>query len=196
MIGKWKGTFCRNILDFFVMETITLRLFTIGASLHIWKICNNRGHGERNPHQGCRVSKIHKVGFELLRRNLPFLSRIRDKACYTEKSLIPIFTKESLNTSCSKEYFRIIFIHLSWSDIQKIRDNIFLVRIYLSHFWQFWLPGSHLVIKNKNFVLIDWNKKNLIPNFCRLATICKKKSYPEFLNVESWFSRTSEENSV
>ena len=52
------------------METITLRLFTIGAKLHIWKICNNRGHGERNPHQGCRVSKIPKVGFELLRRNL------------------------------------------------------------------------------------------------------------------------------
>lgn len=58
------------------MGTITLRLFTIGASLHIWKTCNNRGHGERNPHQGCRVSKIHKVGFELLRRNLPLLSRI------------------------------------------------------------------------------------------------------------------------
>ena len=115
---------------------------------------------------------------------------------YTEKRLIPIFTKESPNTSCSKEYFGIIFIHLSWSAIQKIRDNIFLVRIYLSHFWRFWLPGSHLAIKNKNFVLVDWNKKNLIPNFCRLATICKKKSYPEFLNGESRFSRISEENSV
>ena len=152
--------------------------------------------GKQNPHQGCRVSKPHKVGFELLWRNLPLLSRIRDKKSYTEKCLIPIFTKESPNTSCSKEYFGIIFIHLSWSAIQKIRDNIFLVRIYLSHFWRFWLPGSHLAIKNKNFVLVDWNKKNLIPNFCRLATICKKKSYPEFLNGESRFSRISEENSV
>lgn len=76
------------------METITLRLFTIGAKLHIWKICNDRGHGgagrpvdvrlartgaerRRNPHQGCRVSKIPKVGFELLRRNLPFMSELK-----------------------------------------------------------------------------------------------------------------------
>ena len=45
--------------------------------------------GKQNPHQGCRVSKTHKVGFELLWRNLPFLSRIRDKKRYTEKYLIP-----------------------------------------------------------------------------------------------------------
>lgn len=99
---------------------------------------------------------------------------------YTEKRLIPIFTKEPPNTSYSKEYFGIIFIHLSWSDIQKIRDNIFLVRMYLSYFWRFWLPGSHLAIKNKNIVLIDWNKKNLIPNFCRLATIYQKNLIPNF----------------
>ena len=28
--------------------------------------------GKQNPHQGCRVSKTHKVGFELLWRNLLF----------------------------------------------------------------------------------------------------------------------------
>jgi len=64
-----------------VIGTITLRLFLIGANLHIWKVCQNRGHGgagcpvdirlartgaerRRNPHQVCRVSKIHEVGFE------------------------------------------------------------------------------------------------------------------------------------
>lgn len=160
-------------------------------------MCNIRGHGERKILiKFARVIQNHKVSFELLWRILLFLSRIRDKKRYTEKCLITIFAKESPNTRYSKKYFGIIFIHLSWSDIQKIRDNIFLVHIYLSHFWRFWLSGSHSAIKNKNFVLIDWNKKNLIPNFCRLATICKKKSYPEFLNGESWFSRTSEENSV
>ena len=72
-----KRRFCRNVLNFIVMGTITPRLFTIGASLHIWKMCRNRGHGERNLHQGCRVIKIHKVGFELLWRNLPFMSELK-----------------------------------------------------------------------------------------------------------------------
>ncbi len=40
---------------------------------------------------------------------MPCLSRIRDNQSYTEKRLIPIFTKEPPNTSCSKEYFGIIF---------------------------------------------------------------------------------------
>ena len=34
------------------------------------EICVIRGYGERNPHQVCRVSKSHEVGFELRRRNL------------------------------------------------------------------------------------------------------------------------------
>ena len=75
-LGKWNGKekegIYKNILDFSVIGTITLRLFSIGANLYIWKICNNRGHGDRIPHQVCRVSKIHEVGFELLRRILLF----------------------------------------------------------------------------------------------------------------------------
>lgn len=43
-----------------MIGTITLRLFFIGAKLHIWKICQNRGHGERNPHQVCREAKSTK----------------------------------------------------------------------------------------------------------------------------------------
>lgn len=59
-----KKTFWENIYFFSVIGIITLRLFTIGTNLHIGKICKNRGHGERNHHQVCRVSKIHEVGFE------------------------------------------------------------------------------------------------------------------------------------
>ena len=59
-----KKGFLQKYLDFFVIGTITLRLFLIGASLHVGKIYRNRGHGERNHHQVCRVSKIHEVGFE------------------------------------------------------------------------------------------------------------------------------------
>lgn len=45
--------------QFYVIVTITLQLFTIGANLHIGNMCRNRGNGEWNPHQGCRVGKIH-----------------------------------------------------------------------------------------------------------------------------------------
>ena len=77
------------------------------------KYARTEGMGSGILHQVCQVSKIHEVGLELLWRNLLLLSRIRDNKSYTEKCLIPIFTKESPNTSCSKEYFGIIFIHLS-----------------------------------------------------------------------------------
>ena len=77
------------------------------------KYARTEGMGSGILHQVCQVSKIHEVGLELLWRNLPFMSvplyvrtKIKD---YIEKSLIPIFTKIPPNTSCSKEYFRIIF---------------------------------------------------------------------------------------
>ena len=57
------------------------------------KYARTEGMGSGILHQVCQVSKIHEVGLELLWRNLPFLSRIRDKKGYTEKYLIPIFEK-------------------------------------------------------------------------------------------------------
>lgn len=72
MSGKWRGTFCRNILDFFVIGTIMLRLFTIGASLYIWKICNNRGHGERNPPSSLSGKQNPRSGFGVTLAKLAF----------------------------------------------------------------------------------------------------------------------------
>ena len=42
------------------------------------KYARTEGMGSGILHQVCQVSKIHEVGLELLWRNLPFLSRIRD----------------------------------------------------------------------------------------------------------------------
>ncbi len=42
---------------------ITLRLFLIGANLHIGKICRNRGYGERNPPSSLSGKQNPRSGF-------------------------------------------------------------------------------------------------------------------------------------
>lgn len=127
-----KRRFLRNILDFFVMEWITLWLFSIGTKLEIRKRCRNRGYGgagrpvdvrlawteaerRRNPHQDCRVSKRHEVSFELLRRILLCLSRIQDKFHGDVGGITPLYYGEdSPILSCGLIIFQNIWERAEW----------------------------------------------------------------------------------
>lgn len=74
---------------------ITLRLFSIGANLHIGEICQNRGYGERNPPSSLSGKQNPRSGFGVTLAKLAFYFSSDIKVIIREVSL---FYKTYRNT--------------------------------------------------------------------------------------------------
>jgi hypothetical protein len=70
-----------------VIGIITLRLFSIGANLHIGEICQNRGYGERNPPSSLSGKQNPRSGFGVTLAKLALYVRTEIKSIIREVSL-------------------------------------------------------------------------------------------------------------
>lgn len=67
---------------------ITLRLFSIGANLHIGEICQNRGYGERNPPSSLSGKQNPRSVFGVTLAKLALYVRTEIKGIIREVSLL------------------------------------------------------------------------------------------------------------
>ena len=87
------------------MDTITLRLFLIGANLHIGEICQNRGYGERNPPSSLSGKQNPRSGFGVTLAKLAFYVRTEIKSIIREVLLSKKHHEKHSLSAVSKELF-------------------------------------------------------------------------------------------
>ena len=84
---------------------ITLRLFSIGANLHIGEICQNRGYGERNPPSSLSGKQNPRSGFGVTLAKLALYVRTEIKSIIRKVLLSKKHHEKHSLSAVSKELF-------------------------------------------------------------------------------------------
>lgn len=106
--------YLKEIFVFFVMGTITLRLFLIGANLHIWKnMPEPRAWGVESP-SSLPGTKNPQSGFRVTQANLAFYLRSQIKGIIRDVSLLKKFFRNIDFKRFPPQTSRIIIEVLYW----------------------------------------------------------------------------------